>query len=53
MAAFGRIKKMPELKSIMRKLSGEKPKKQSTKEMLKMAETITAMMGGEDLRKKK
>jgi len=43
---------MPDLKTIIRKIGGEKPKKQSTKQMLEMAEMITGMMGGKDLRKK-
>ncbi len=53
MAAFSRTKKLPDLEKLMRKIGGEKPKQQSTKEMVKMAEFITGMMGGEDKRKKK
>ncbi|GAH06867.1 unnamed protein product [marine sediment metagenome] len=53
MAAFSRTKKLPDLEKLMRKIGGEKPKQQSPKQMLKMAEMITGMMDGEDKRVKK
>ncbi len=50
-ACFSRQKRLPSLRSIMDKLDAKK--QQTSADMLKAAEYITAAFGGRDLRKKK
>lgn len=52
-AAFGRMKKMPLLADVLRRIARRKGGAQTPEQMLAAAKGIVAALGGKDLRKRK
>lgn len=52
-AAFARSKKLPNLATLVRKITGEKRREQTPEEGIKVAEFLNKLFGGRDLRRKR